>query len=146
MSDTILVGKVLSNGLRRSKDKGTPSISIQCQAIMDISSEPNPDFKPITLFGDLYLTPGAVQNTLKTLKQTFGWKGYSFADFNQPILAGQVVKLVCEVDSYNNKLRIKFFNRMGNFTPLSHDELVTFCQEADKLLKDIQDSQEVPSF
>jgi len=128
---------VVSNVLRLSKTNHTPSVAFQCQLLPDISKTPCSSFVAgSTLYGDLYLSPAAINKSIETLKNVFGWQGSSISELNEPILAGKTVKLACSLDD-SGKLKINFFNKPGLFKPMSANELSELCSSVDVLLNDV---------
>ena len=136
------IATVISNGLRYSKEKHTPSVAIQCQLITDISKKPCTEFRAgATMYGDLYLTPNAIGKTFDTLQKILGWKGSDIAELNEPVLAGKKVKLACSIDEKTGQLKINYFNSTGVFKPLEKNELDELCEKTNQMIKEIKEEK-----
>lgn len=145
MTDIVFLARTVSNGLRVSKEKHTPSVCLQFLTIADLSEPPTTGFKPTTMYADLYITEAASAHTIKTLRQALGWKGDSFKELNEPILAGKMVRLVCAPGD-RGLLKVKFINRPGAFAPMTDEALECLCADVDRHLQAIKQAEDEPTF
>jgi hypothetical protein len=130
---------VTSNTLQKSRKKGTPSVAIAVMTKNDISN-PGTEEK-LSLYGHLYLTPGAIERSLKTLDEVFGWKGNDISELAEPILEGIDCNVVVEFDDEfpgpdgEPFKKIVFFNRPSRGIPkLPEEELSELTESVNELL------------
>jgi hypothetical protein len=100
---------ITGNALAESKEKRTPSVSISMRTI------PQEGEQAQTLYANLWLTDGAFDATVKTLRETLGWQGNDLMELNQPILKDIEVVAVCAWGEYNGQGRyeVRFLNSPG---------------------------------
>lgn len=106
--------RCISNVLKRSKEKGTPSVNCQWELLFDLA-HPGVPVKA-TVWSDLWLTANAFEKTLEVLSEVFDWRGENISDINNPdLFNGYLANLVIENETYNNvtRPRVKFVNAMG---------------------------------
>lgn len=106
--------KVLNNVFAKSQNKGTPSIKIKVETAFNLKDPNTPVVEH--LYGDLYLSDKAYENSFNTLENAFGWAGDNLIELNDPDrLAGVEVDVVVENEEYDGKTnpKIKFFNKPG---------------------------------
>ena len=115
MSEELLV-EVRKHYLAKSKN-GTPSIKFQVISCAD------PEDK---LYFDCWLTDGAYKQTIKTLRETFGWDGNCLSDLNgTSLFIGTKAVAVIDYENYNGQeiRKIKFLNAVGGKSTLGQDEV-----------------------
>lgn len=99
--------RVLTHYIATSS-KGTASIKFQFE-LLDA-----PDKR--TIWGDLWLTDAALENTFRTLFEAFGWRGQNLESLHY---GGQLNEMECslvvENETYEDKTRpkVKFINAPG---------------------------------
>ena len=86
---------VSGNALAESKG-GTPSVKLA------LVSVPKEGEMPRKLWADLWLTDAAVERSIETLRDVFGWQGKSFSELNEPIFEGREVVAACEWEDGND--------------------------------------------
>lgn len=133
MSDRFtLKAKVEQSSLAKSKNKGTPSVKF----LFTVTSK---DATFSSIFGDLWLTPNAIQSSLKTLSSVFGWEGDDLSELNSPdLFAGTECEIVCEEEEGqdgNFRPKVVFINKPRSFKPLPTDELNALLSKVNPLLK-----------
>lgn len=105
---------VMANALQVSQN-GKESVAIQVQAIKNLVTDEEVEKRFI---GNLWITPAAVDGTIKTLKDVFDYKEHSFLPLNNPqYLNGKEVEITVEYEVYNGTERasIRWFNKPGSF-------------------------------
>jgi len=127
---------VMGNTITRSKTKGTPSINIKLRCEFDIL-QPN---IPVayTMYGNLWLTFKTIKNTLKTLKDVFGWKDKFIEDLNEPILVGKKCDIVVDEGEYEGKptFDIQFYNKPGGLKSMESTDLQKLINEVQPMINE----------
>ena len=98
---------VTGNALSKSSNKGTASVKIALETMPKDGEIVRP------LWADLWLTEKTMERTIETLEKTLGWQGKSFAELNDPVLAGVEVVAVCEWevdDQGRDREKVAFLN------------------------------------
>lgn len=106
---------VTANALQTTQN-GTDSVAIQFQATNNLTANEECDKKFIA---NLWITPNAVENTIKTLREVFDYKGNSFVPLNDPsCLLGKECEISVEYEEYNGELRakVRWINKAGSFS------------------------------
>jgi len=103
------------NALAVSKEKGTPSVKLSFVAFYEHGDPTKPVDKQ--MYADLWLSEKAMNRTLDTLFEVFGWSDGDLDELNtkNELLAGIEVDLVTEWETYNGKPyeKVKFVNAPG---------------------------------
>lgn len=105
---------VTANALQQSKN-GSDSVAIQVQTIANLATGEEIEK---TFVGNLYITPGAVDRTIKTLRETFDYKANSFLPLNDPsCLLGKECEITVSYEEYQGKVspKVQWFNPSGSF-------------------------------
>jgi hypothetical protein len=117
---------VLGNTLARSKVKSTPSIKLKMKAILDENTGKSMNQ---IIYHDLWLSFKMKERTDKVLREVFGWRGSSYADFNDPVfLEGKNCILVGELNE-EGYFQVIFVNSVSGFAPLTDSELDAFLED-----------------
>lgn len=124
---------VTGNALSKSSNKGTASVKI---ALETVAKEGEPS-RP--LWADLWLTEKTMERTIETLEKTLGWQGKSFAELNEPVLAGVEVIAVCEWevdDQGRDREKVAFLNSTagGGVKRAEADDVRSIASQADGFL------------
>lgn len=124
---------VTGNALSKSSNKGTASVKI---ALETVAKEGEPS-RP--LWADLWLTEKTMERTIETLEKTLGWQGRSFAELNEPVLAGVEVVAVCEWevdDQGRDREKVAFLNSTagGGVKRAEADDVRSIASQADGFL------------
>jgi len=124
---------VTGNALSKSSNKGTASVKI---ALETIAKEGEPS-RP--LWADLWLTEKTMERTIETLEKALGWQGKSFAELNDPVLAGVEVVAVCEWevdDQGRDREKVAFLNSTagGGVKRAEADDVRSIASQADGFL------------
>ena len=124
---------VTGNALSKSSNKGTASVKI---ALETVAKEGEPS-RP--LWADLWLTEKTMERTIETLEKTLGWPGKSFAELNEPVLAGVEVVAVCEWDvddQGRDREKVAFLNSTagGGVKRAEADDVRSIASQADGFL------------
>lgn len=124
---------VTGNALSKSSNKGTASVKI---ALETVAKEGEPS-RP--LWADLWLTEKTMERTIETLEKTLGWQGKSFAELNEPILAGVEVVAVCEWevdDKGRDREKVAFISSTagGGVKRAEADDVRSIASQADGFL------------
>lgn len=124
---------VTGNALSKSSNKGTASVKI---ALETVAKEGEPS-RP--LWADLWLTEKTMERTIETLEKTLGWQGKSFAELNEPVLAGVEVVAVCEWevdDQGRDREKVAFLNSAasGGVKRAEADDVKSIASQADGFL------------
>lgn len=124
---------VTGNALSKSSNKGTASVKI---ALETVAKEGEPS-RP--LWADLWLTKKTMERTIETLEKTLGWQGKSFAELNDPVLAGVEVVAVCEWDvddQGRGREKVAFLNSTagGGVKRAEADDVRSIASQADGFL------------
>lgn len=105
---------VTGNALQQSKN-GSDSVAIQVQTIANLATG---DEIEKTFVSNLYITPSAVDRTIKTLRDAFDYKANSFLPLNDPnTLLGKQCEITVSYEEYNGEIRpkVQWFNAPGSF-------------------------------
>lgn len=126
--------KVTGNALAVSKNKGTKSVKVSLESV------PKEGEAPRALWCDLWLTEATVERTIETLEKVLGWQGKSFAELNNPILAGAEVVAVCEWeqdDQGRDREKVAFLNSTagGGVKKAEENEVRAIASEMDGFLR-----------
>jgi len=124
---------VTGNALSKSSNKGTASVKI---ALETIAKEGEPSRH---LWADLWLTEKTMERTIETLEKALGWQGKSFAELNDPVLAGVEVVAVCEWevdDQGRDREKVAFLNSTagGGVKRAEADDVRSIASQADGFL------------
>lgn len=98
--------------------KGTPAIRLKL-----VVAEGEQAGRSIDYYA--WLSDGAVDNSIRTLSQAFGWDGDLVALQNgENPFSGKDVEIVVEMESYNGKMRtkVKWLNAIGGGSRASSNE------------------------
>lgn len=125
---------VTGNSLQKSAKQGTPSVAIKYRTQYDVEAPETP--LTVNLIDNLWLTYKCMERTIGTLQEVFGWKGHNITDFEEPILVGKKVHLVCELEEWEGQERWKvvFTNRAGGFKKLETEELSSLVKEVQPMI------------
>lgn len=105
---------ILSTALAESKEKHTPSVRIQVNAIHNLDTDEDCDKK---FTADLWLSDKAVERTIKTLR-SLGFEGQSMAELNDPdTMTGLMCEVTTRMEPYEGETveRVAFVNKPGSF-------------------------------
>ena len=108
---------VTANALQTTRN-GTDSVAIQFQATNNLSVGEECDKKFIA---NLWITPNAIENTIKTLREAFDYKQNTFLPLNDPAtLLGKECEITVQYEEYNGELRpkVQWINKAGSFNSL----------------------------
>ena len=124
---------VTGNALSKSSNKGTASVKIALETV----AKKNEPSRP--LWADLWLTEKTMERTIETLEKTLGWQGKSFAELNEPVLAGVEVVAVCEWevdDQGRDREKVAFLNSTagGGVKRAEADDVRSIALQADGFL------------
>ena len=128
---------VTGNALGKSKQKGTPSVTISLRTMYNTETPEVPE--RINLVANLWLTYKTTEKTIKVLQEVFGWKGTLIKDFNEPVLLGKKCNLVCEDEEYEGETRVKviFINRAGGLRKMDSGELQALIEKVQPVVNDL---------
>lgn len=132
----VYAATVIGNTLAVSKDKKTPSIKLKVQTMYETSDVAKPVVH--TFWGDLWLTYAAMEKTLKTLRETFGWQGSLISEFTEPILVGKKIEVVVDWEEWDGRPRanIAFYNRLGGMQGVEGEDLVKLVGQVQPALNE----------
>lgn len=124
----------MGNAIRKSKSKGTPSVSFKFFTKFDITNPLIPVHNYI--YADLWLTPSCIDRTIKTLRKVFAWKGNNIKELNDPIFRDVEVDLVI-VKNENNYSEVKWINKPSSVIGVADSELSEICNSIQPLLDNL---------
>ena len=124
---------VTGNALSKSSNKGTASVKITLETVAKEGEPSRP------LWADLWLTEKTMERTIETLEKALGWQGKSFAELNEPVLAGVEVVAVCEWevdDQGRDREKVAFLNSTagGGVKRAEADDVRSIASQADGFL------------
>ena len=124
---------VTGNALSKSSNKGTASVKITLETVAKEGEPSRP------LWADLWLTEKTMERTIETLEKALGWQGKSFAELNEPVLAGVEVVAVCEWevdDQGRDREKVAFLNSTagGGVKRAEADDARSIASQADGFL------------
>lgn len=126
---------VMANALQMTQN-GKESVAIQVQTIANLVTGEEAEKRFV---GNLWLTPAAVEKSIETLREVFGYKENSFRPLNDPKkLNGVEVEITVEYDIYNGQERasVRWFNKPGSFAnrgikPIADSLAASICERLD---------------
>lgn len=124
----------MGNAIRKSKTKGTPSVSFKFFTKFEIT---NP-LSPVNtyIYADLWLTPSCLDRTIKTLRNVFGWQGNNIKELNDPIFRDIEVDLVVQ-ENENKYNEVKWINKPSGVIGVEDQELSEICDSIQPLLDNL---------
>lgn len=131
---------VMANALQVNRNSGTESIAIQLQATKNLTTGEECDRRFV---GYLYLSSRAVENTITTLNDVFGYTEQSFYPLNLPeTLQGKDCEITVVREEYNGKMteKVQWFNKTGSFEsraikPIEDSVAKDMCSRLDAYFK-----------
>lgn len=106
LPDGKYLAEVIDHYLGETPKSHTPSIKFQFHVLSNLAHPKEP--VDATIYGDLWLTDGAVDNTVETLYGALNWKGEKFTELDHTdVLVNQECILVIENETWEGKTRPK---------------------------------------